>query len=40
MEASDFRYEDLASDEAIALIHYEESKRGKFQPVVANSLFI
>lgn len=33
MEESGFTYEDLASDEAIALIHYEDSKKGIFNLV-------
>lgn len=28
MEPVDLRYEDLASDEAIALIYYDEASRG------------
>lgn len=29
MEASDFTYEELASDEAIALIYFDEKKKGR-----------
>lgn len=30
MEESDLRYEDLASDEATALVYFDESKKGMF----------
>jgi hypothetical protein len=29
MDDLDLRYEDLASDEAIALIYFDETKKGK-----------
>lgn len=31
MEQVDLRYEDLASDEAVALIYYNETKKGNYQ---------
>lgn len=29
MDISELRYDDLSADEAIALVYYDENKRGK-----------